>query len=168
MPTRPRTLWNSLLILWIMILILCIFGIYHLVLIPNTIVILLQLVFLHVVELYDHLLLGSCLILPYLTTCTIYDLLEWDKPLSMCVVYILCSLFFCLVQMLFSVCGLVWICHFDIIWTTWMLFDISGAFIVYAFFCPNCISLDLGRLVHAYLFIYFFLPCLLYLILYIG
>ena len=35
-----------------------------------------QLVFLLVVEFYDHLRLGLCFNLPYLTPCTIYYLLE--------------------------------------------------------------------------------------------
>ena len=61
---------------WSMLMILCIFVIYPRVLIPNTICILLQLVFPHVVEPYDHLLLGLCFNLPYLTACAIFYLLE--------------------------------------------------------------------------------------------
>ena len=75
MSTRPSTLYLSFFALELL-MILCIFVIYPRVLIPNTICILLQLVFPHVVEPYDHLLLGLCFNLPYLTACAIYYLLE--------------------------------------------------------------------------------------------
>ena len=75
MSTRPSTLYLSFFALELL-MILCIFVIYPRVLIPNTICILLQLVFPHVVEPYDHLLLGLCFNLPYLTACAIFYLLE--------------------------------------------------------------------------------------------
>ena len=87
----------------------------------------------------------------YLIACTKYYLLEWDKHMSICAMFILMLICFCLVHMLYFVCGLVWICHFDIIWTTRMiLLD----FMAYVFFCPNYTSLDLGRPMHEFLIIY--------------
>jgi hypothetical protein len=85
----------------------------------------------------------------YLIACTILYLLEWDKPMSMCAMYILYAQWFFLIHMLNFVCYHVLIRHFDSIWTTWMICDVIRVVMVYVFFFPNCISLDLGRLVHA-------------------
>src|ERR1041384_3288812 len=71
--------------------------------------------------------------------------------MSMCAMFILMLICFCLVHMLYFVCGLVWIFQFDIIWTTRM---ILLEFMACVFFCPNYTTSDLGKLVHACLFIY--------------
>ena len=89
-----------------------------------------KLVFLLVVEFYDHLLLGLCFNLPYLTPCTIYYLLEWDKPLSMCVMYILYALWFLLSSYVVLFLQSCVDSSLDIIWTTWMLYVIFGVFFV--------------------------------------
>jgi hypothetical protein len=76
----------------------------------------------------------------YLIACTIYYLLEWDKHMSMCVLYIFCAHWFCLVHMLNFVCVHVLIWFFDIIWTILCRVTLLWAFLVYLVLCPDCIS----------------------------
>jgi hypothetical protein len=75
----------------------------------------------------------------YLISCTIYYLLEWDKPMSMCALYIFYAHWFCLVHMLNFVCVHVLIWFFDIIWTILCSVTLLCAFLVYLVLCPDCI-----------------------------
>ena len=87
----------------------------------------------------------------YLIVYSVLYLLEWDIPMSMCAMHILYAHWFSLVHMLNFVCYHVLISHFDLFWTTWMTSDVIGSINGYMFICQICISLDFGRLVHAYL-----------------
>ena len=119
-----------------------------------------QLVFLLVVEFYDHLLLGLCFNLPYLTPCTIYYLLELDKPLSMCVMYILYALWFLLSS---YVVLFMRSCVDSSLW-----YNLDNLNALCHYWSIHLLSVLLSKLylfgswhVHAYLFMYFFMPCLL-------
>ena len=70
---------------------------------------------------------------------------------SVCAMHILYAHWFSLVHMLNFLCYHMLICHFEPFWTTWMTSDVIGSINGYVFICPICISLDFGRLVHAYL-----------------
>ena len=88
----------------------------------------------------------------YLIVYSVLYLLEWDIPMSMCAMHILYAhWFFFLVHMLNFGCYHMLICHFDSFWSTWMTSDVIGSINGYVVICPICISLDFGRLVHAYL-----------------
>ena len=95
--------------------------------------------------------LYGVMVVCYLIVYSVLYLLEWDIPMSMCAMHILYAHWFSLVHMLNFMCYHMLICHFDSFWTTWMTSDVIGSINGYVFICPICISLDFGRLVHAYL-----------------